>query len=99
MLLESLCFQGISRASAVSWRQWSPYTPAKLMKYKRVGPTTGSTLPGGSDVGTLGRLEQLAVRGGIGVGLAINVFWVIVGHQVVDVLVVGRVHVWVRRWY
>lgn len=69
------------------------------MRYKLVGPTTGSTLPGGSDVGTLGRLEQLAVRGGVSVGLAINVFWVIVGHQVVDVLVVGRVHVWVRRWY
>lgn len=69
------------------------------MKYKRFGPTTGSTLPGGSDVGTLGRLEQLAVRGGVGVGLAINVFGVIIGHQVVDVLVVGRVHVWVRRRY
>lgn len=69
------------------------------MKYKRVGPTTASMLPGGSDVGTLGRLEQLAVRGSVGIGLAINVFWVIVGHQVVDVLVVGRVHVWVRRWY
>lgn len=69
------------------------------MKYKRSGPTTGSTLPGGSDVGTLGRLEQLAVRGGVGVGLAINVFGVIIGHQVVDVLVVGRVHVWVRRRY
>lgn len=72
---------------------------ARLMKYKLFGPTTGSTLPGGSYVGTLGRLEQLAVRGCVGVGLAIYVFGVIVGYQVVDVLVVGRVHVWVRRRY
>lgn len=55
-----------------------------------------------SNVRTLGWLEQLAVGGGcagVGVGLAVDVLGIVVSHQVVDVFVVGRIHVWVRRLY
>lgn len=64
--------------------------------------TTAFFPPVRSDVCTLGWLEQLAVGGGsagVGVGFAIDVLGIIVSHQVVDVFVVGRIHVWVRRLY
>lgn len=68
----------------------------------RTTHTTAFFPPVRSDVRTLGWLEQLAVGGGgagVGVGLAVDVLGIIVSHKVVDVFVVGRIHVWVRRLY
>lgn len=64
--------------------------------------TTAFFPPVRSDVRALGWFEQLAVGGGsagVGVRLAVDVLGIIVSHQVVDVFVVGRIHVWVRRLY
>ena len=51
-----------------------------------------------SDISAFGRLQQFAVRRGIGIGFTIYVFRIVISDKVIYVLVIGSVHVGISTW-